>query len=417
MLLPLSTRYAQRVYLFSPNHRNIHLGQHEAVKTEASSQSELDSGVSMALELRQVAETSPKAPGIYLFRTRDGMPLYVGKAKSLRHRLSSYFRPAPDPESRVAHLLTSTRMIETLVTNTEQEALDLENRLIKQIQPRYNVLLRDDKTYPYVKLAEVRPFPQLSVARRMEPDGASYYGPFIPAGLAYQIIKVLRRYFDFPGSSRAPSEPGKSRKAPLVAAAGAIIYQDDVRKVRGLLQGHTEEAIKDVSRRMLLASDEYRFEEANRLWSCIRVLEKMREQANAARIPLQDIDVAGVYGQELRIALELFQFRSGRLVKRHEWVCENRLGMPIDEMLTFMFHRLYRAGSGLPAEIYLPAHLRQRKILERALSNRDIRKIRSVTPSDGSGRSWLKMANRNARIFFEDGVREPRRPNRLSTAA
>lgn len=418
MRLPPFTRYVEHTYLFSPNHQNVHSGKNEAMKAEASSPSEFDSsGASIASELQQVANRSPKAPRIYLFRTRGRMPVYVGKAKSLRHRLSSYFRPAPDHESKVAHLLASTWMIETLVTNTEQEALDLENRLIKQIKPRYNVLLRDDKTYPYIKLTEVRPYPQLSVTRRKGSDSASYYGPYIPAGLAYQVIKVLRRYFDFTGSSRVPSEQEEGRKAPLVADAGEIIYQDDVRKVRRLRQGHTEEATSNIYRQVLLASNTRHFEEASRLWNCLRVLEKMREQAIAARIPPRDIDVAGVYCQDLGMALDLFQFRGGQLVRRHEWMCENRRGTALDEMLIVMFRRLCRTGSGLPGEVYLPARPKPRKMLERKLSEMCGRTVRIVAPSAGSGRSWLKIANRNARMFFEEGVQESRRRNILSTAA
>jgi excinuclease UvrABC nuclease subunit len=362
--------------------------------------------------LQPIVQMCPDGPGVYLFRNREGMPIYIGKAKSLRRRLSSYLHPSPDRANMVAHLFTSASTIEILVTNTESEALDLENLLIKQTEPRYNVLLKDDKTYPYVKLTEDGQHLELSVTRRKGPDGATYYGPFFPATLAYEAVSVLRRHFllpphhlPFPDSHvEGLWDKGKGRSSfSGKRAVQAEVLKENARKVRKLLEGHTEGAAKEFLRQMSVAVKARAFDKAARLHNCARVLEKLRQQANAACTPQNDTDVVGFRCKRPWMALTVFQFRNGEIVGRYD-VIGNIRGHPSSEGLPLALVCLVYSSCFISLDAILPAHERGVKIVEQTLSSACGRHVSIGTPARGPLRAWHEIANKNAKVSLEEWI-------------
>jgi excinuclease ABC subunit C len=342
----------------------------------------------------QAVRTFPNLPGVYIFRDGEGRPLYVGKAKSLDHRIRSYFQKDCDHEIRLFHLIASTRSIETIITNMEVEALDLENRLIKQMRPRYNVLLRDGKTYPYIKLLVQGLSAEVSVAHTKEDNGADYYGPFFPAGLAHRTVRLVQRRFlgrSISGLGRA----GDVRGPAMAMRTGA-------HGVRELLTGHVGNATRVFRRRMRAASRAGRFEEASWDRDCLRVLTALRTQAHAAVIPRKDIDVLGISRLGSLIASDIFQFRAGALAGRYEYISRNQTAGP--ELLRAILQLLYKNGCP-PRRILAPACVGQQGSLGTAISVNGRRRIRVPTPRTVSDRAWVKIANKNAQALLERWTR------------
>ena len=355
----------------------------------------------------------PDQPGVYIFRDTMGKPVYVGKAKSLRNRLRSYFRKTHPPDPKLLHVLNATRSIEIIVTNTESEAFDLENQLIKQARPRYNILLRDDKTYPYIRLAANPRHAEITIARRAGTDDAIYYGPFFPAGLAHQITKFIRRYLF--GSSGIP--PFLWRPASGAPASRADVRRNIETKthgptktsaksfleVRRLLEGHTKETTKEFYDRMTAASKRGSFEEAARYRHYLEVLEQLRQHANAARIPEDDTDVVGLFDKAPWIALTIFQFRSAEITGRYDVVGSSCGRSSGEEMFSTLAHILYLSCFA-PLELVLPSRKRGGKVLEQTFSGVCGRYLCPKAPARGPLHAWQKIANRNAEVSLEEWI-------------
>lgn len=373
------------------------------------------SGTSSSSTKRTVARARCQAataflnqPGVYIFRNSDEQPIYVGKAKSLNHRLRSYFYKAGRSNIKLLHLLASARSVETIVTNTEGEALSLENRLIKQMRPRYNVLLRDDKTYPYIKLAATGPGVEVTITRRKQADGALYYGPFFPASLAHQITRLIRRCFL--ATRQAPlvmdHAIGRSirrRKEKLKGGPnGGLRHETEkVRKIRRLVEGHIDDAVIDFSHQMVLASDARRFEEAARYRHYIGVLKQLREHTKAANIPEGDTDIVGICRRGPWMALTIFKFRSVEIADRCDLIAKSR-GRSSCKLLCSSLSSLYSCSLA-PPDIVTPVSRRQRKIVEQALSSAGRRSVRIRASTAGRLRAWERIANKNAQASLGSG--------------
>lgn len=358
----------------------------------------------------QAAAAFLNQPGIYIFRNSDEQAIYVGKAKSLNHRLRSYSYKAGRSDIKLSHLLASARSVETIVTNTEGEALNLENRLIKQMRPRYNVLLRDDKTYPYIKLAATGPGAEVTITRRKQADGAIYYGPFFPAGLAHQIARLIRRYF-----LATPQAPlvmdhaiGRSirrRKEKLKGGPnGGLRHETEkVRKIRRLLKGHIDDAVADFSHQTVLASDARRFEEAARYRHYIGILKQLREHINGANVPEGDTDIIGICCRGPWAGLTIFQFRSGQIAGRYDAIGKSFGGSGCGELLPSILRSLY-SESWAPLDIVNPICGWRRKIVEQALSSAGRRSVRIQASTADRLRAWERIANKNAQASLEEWI-------------
>lgn len=361
--------------------------------------------------LREKAETLPAQPGVYIFKDGRGKPLYVGKAKSLRHRVKSYFAPSRPADEKRDLMLASAREFETILVDNEKEAMALENNLIKRYQPRYNVLLRDDKTYPYIKLTLAERFPRVYVTRRLKKDGSRYYGPYFPAGLAYRVVDLIHRRFLVPscGVDLTRYHPRPCLQYYIKRCLGPCVeglttpgrYTEAVNDVRMLLEGRESDLVRDLRRRMAGASEEQRFEEAARYRDQISTVEQLHERQRMAASSGQDVDILGFYQEGPLAAVNLFHLRGGRAVDRREFFWEDLGSFHAPEFFSSLLKQIYLDQQYLPEEIHVPADFDDREILEEFLSEKRGRQVHILTPQRGRKRALLDLVARNARHSFE----------------
>ena len=351
----------------------------------------------------------PQQPGVYLFLNDAGETLYVGKARVLRDRVRSYLG-ARGISPRHDALLRDAASLEVVVTDSVVEALALENRLIKQRNPRYNVLLRDDKTYPYLQLTTTERAPRLLVARRVERDGNVYAGPFMPAAVARRTMSLAHRFFGI----RSCNEIIDGRRdrpclefdihrclAPCVDTICSIErYGRAVDQARLLIEGRQDELIRDLRREMTDAAAEEQFERAAHLRDAIRTIETVRDRRNTVETPaMGDRDAFGVKAGSAGAVVVVFQVRRGRVVDRCELTTEAAAGA---ELLTAAVQQFY-ADREPPSEVHIPEDLplEDREAIEAWLTERAKRRVRIQVPRRGDKRGLLELAARNAALAYQ----------------
>lgn len=383
----------------------------------------------MPESLREKSEALPALPGVYIFKDDRGRPIYVGKAKSLRHRVRSYFQESRPADEKRDLMLASARDLETILVDNEKEAMALENNLIKRFQPRYNVLLRDDKTYPYVKLTLGEHFPRVYVTRRLTKDGSRYYGPYFPARLAHRVVDLVHRRFLVPscGVDLTRFHPRPCLQYYIKRCLGPCAeglttpqrYAEAVRDVRLLLEGRESDLIRDLHRRMATASEEQRFEEAARYRDQISTVEQLHERQRMAASSGQDMDILGFHQEGPLVAVNLFHLRGGRAVDRREFFWEDLESFNAPEFFSSLLKQVYLDQPYLPEEIHVPADFEDRAILEEFLSEKRGRQVHIRTPQRGPKRALLELVARNARHSFERRFRvlKPQAAEVLSSLA
>jgi excinuclease ABC subunit C len=352
----------------------------------------------------------PEQPGVYVWRNAAGDAVYVGKARSLRDRVRSYLG-AQGTSPRHDALLAEITALEVIVTDSVMEALALENHLIKQRTPKYNILLRDDKNYPYLRLTTSEAFPRLLVARGVERDGDFYAGPFLPARLARRSMALAHRLFGI----RSCNEIITGRRARpcleydikrCVAPCVAEIcteaqYAQAVESTRLLLEGRNDELVDALRSRMRAAAGEERFEEAAQLRDAMRTVETLRgRQQKLATAELGDRDVIGLKTGASGAAIQVFVMRGGRVVERVERVTEpSALPGSDAEVLQAAIVRIYDDRTP-PGEIYVPDAIEDMDLLAQWLSERAGRRVRLVVPQRGGKRALVDLVTRNAELAY-----------------
>lgn len=364
--------------------------------------------------LKEKAAALPAFPGVYLYKDGRGRVIYVGKAKSLRDRVRSYFLEDKLADAKTGTLLSEARDIDYIAVANEKEALALENNLIKQRQPRYNVLLRDDKTYPYIKLTRER-FPRVYVTRRLRKDGSTYYGPYFPGNLAHRIVRFIHRYFRIP-SCRVDLTRNHPRPCleyhiqrcwgPCVAGLTTdAVYGRAVADVRAFLEGRHTELIRDLRHRMQAAAEEMEFEQAAALRDLIATVDELKERQRVAAVEGRDIDIFGVHAEPPLVAVNLFHVRNGRVVDRREFYWENVDQFEKREFLSSLLMQIYLDAQYVPSLIHVPVDFDDRDVMEELLSDKRGRKVVIATPQRGSKRAMLDLVETNARHGFEQRFR------------
>ncbi len=285
------------------------------------------------MDLQQKIRSIPAQPGVYLYKNAEGEIIYVGKAKSLRHRVSSYFHEGRVADAKTGTLLREAVDVDYIVVANNKEALALENHLIKQKQPRFNILLRDDKTYPYVKLTLADRYPRVYVTRRLKKDGSVYYGPYFPANLAYRIVDLIHRSFLVPSCNvdlnRFHPRPclqyyiGRCLGPCVEGLTTPEIYQEAVRDVKLFLDGKQGELTKSLRERMARAADSQEFERAAKYRDLISTVEQLQEKQRIAAAEGDDADVFGYHYENGMLAVNLFHMRGGRVLDRREFFWED----------------------------------------------------------------------------------------------
>jgi excinuclease ABC subunit C len=361
--------------------------------------------------LKQRAEDLPARPGVYLFKDADGHPIYVGKAKSLRHRVRSYFQESRPSDDKRERLLDVAVELETILVDNEKEALALENNLIKQFKPRYNVLLRDDKTYPYIKLTLQERFPRVYVTRRLRKDGSRYYGPYFPGGLAYRIVDLVHRRFFVPSCKvdLTRYHPRPCLQYYIKRCLGPCVeglttperYAEAVRDVRMFLEGRESELVRELHNRMERASEDQRYEEAGRYRDQLLTIEQLRERQKMAASSGEDFDIFGFHREGSQMAVDLFHFRNGRTVDRREFFWEDLEEPDLGHVFSALVKQVYLDQQYVPGEIYVPVGFEDQTLLEEILSEKRGRAVHIYTPEAGKRRGLLELVARNARHSFE----------------
>jgi len=352
--------------------------------------------------------TVPSGPGVYLLKDRHGKVIYVGKAVNLRGRLRTYLRGG-DERSQVAFLLRHLTEFETLVTGTEKEALILENNLIKQYRPRYNVRLKDDKSYVSVKVTTRDPWPRVLVTRKLTRDGSRYLGPFHNAAAVRETLDTVRKVFPlrtcsdavFRNRARPCIEYDIKRcLAPCVLPVDRAVYGEHLRQATLLIEGRSREVVDALGRQMEAAAAAERFEEAARLRDQLRAIEKTQEQQQAVSHWGADQDVFGLYREGSAVEVQVLLVRDGKLVGHHAYAFDGWEfddGEVLEAVLTQFYHGVARQ---VPDEILLPVSISDGNVRAEYLGEHAGHRMAIVTPQRGDKRRLVAMAQANAAQSF-----------------
>jgi excinuclease ABC subunit C len=360
--------------------------------------------------------TLPARPGVYLLRDRHGKVIYVGKARSLRTRVRIYFRGG-DERSQVAFLIQRVADFDCLVTATEKEALILENNLIKQYKPRYNIRLKDDKSYVSVKVTVQDPWPRVLVTRKIVKDGSKYFGPYHSAYSVRETLDTLRKVIPlrtcsdtvFKNRSRPCLEFQIKRcLGPCCLPVDRTEYEGHLREAMLLLSGKHVELIGELRRQMLAAADGERFEEAGRLRDRLRAIEKTQERQQAVSHGGGDQDIVGLYREGGFIEAQVLFVRQGKLTGNQAYQLED-IELPDEEVVRALVTQFYQGDRYIPDEVLLPIELEDQAVRAEYLSERRGRRVEILCPQRGDRARLLAMARENAEQSFrerQDGERQ-----------
>jgi excinuclease ABC subunit C len=421
------------------------------------------------MDLLQKIRTLPTEPGVYLYKNAAGEIIYVGKAKSLRSRVASYFHEGRWQDAKTGTLVREAVDVEYIVVANNKEALALENNLIKQKKPRFNILLRDDKTYPYVKLTLGERYPRVYVTRRLRKDGSAYHGPYFPANLAYRIVDLIHRHFLIPSCKvdLTRFHPRPCLQYYIRRCLGPCVeglttpetYQEGVRDVKLFLEGRQTDLVRSLRQRMEEAATEEEYERAAKYRDLISTVEQLQEKQRMAAVEGDDADVFGYHYENGMLAVNLFHMRAGRVLDRREFfweelphfetaaetgveqigtgsvvtadhVGEASPGRPLErssvtnfsardepdtfrpaEFFSAFLSQLYLGQPYVPRNVYIPTDFEDRDMLEELLSeqlaNTGARatRVHIEVPSRGEKRSLIDLAGNNAKQSYDQRFR------------
>lgn len=364
-------------------------------------------------KLKRQANLLPEKPGIYLFKNEAGEIIYVGKARSLRDRVLSYFQPSPDP--KVQNIMAEAASVDFILTDSEKEAAFLENNFIQKHQPKFNLRLKDDKSFPYLKITVQENFPGVYLCRRVEDDGARYFGPFAPARNARTTIHLLNKYFGLrnceekiPGHRTRPCLEYEMKlcSGPCVGAISEKEYRQNVDNALLFLEGKTERLLGLLRERMKAAADKLLFEQAAHWRDTIRAIEQIREKPKLISVGLENADIIGLASRGSEISIYIFFMRRGKVVESEEIIWkEKEMRDTASELKDFLLD-FYKTQE-IPDRLLLPFEPADKKEVQTILEKRKGKKIELVVPIKGKDREIVNLANRNAEIILLKSSTEP----------
>ena len=397
------------------------------------------------MDLPQKIRSLPAAAGVYLYKIADGDVIYVGKAKNLRSRVGSYFREGRIEDAKTGTLVREAVDVDYIVVANEKEALALENNLIKQKKPRFNILLRDDKTYPYVKLTLGERFPRVYVTRRLKKDGSSYYGPYFPANLAYRIVDLIHRNFLVPSCKvdLTRYHPRPCLQYYIRRCLGPCVqelttpeaYQEAVRDVKLFLEGRATDLSRSLEQRMQQAAEAQEYERAARCRDLISTVQQLQDKQRIASVEGDDADVFGYHYENGMLAVNLFHSRGGKILDRREFFWEDLprfalLGPSEEEVVaevpatggeisefnpgeffSSFLNQLYIGQPYVPRNIYVPVSFADLPALEEVLSEQlaaqggRATRAHIIVPERGEKRSLIDLAGNNAKQSYDQRFR------------
>ena len=362
------------------------------------------------MELREKVANLPAQPGVYLFQDAAGTILYVGKALSLRNRVRSYFLEKSSQDAKTGSLVREIADLEFIVVDNEKEALALENNLIKKHQPKFNILLRDDKTYPYIRYTAFEKYPRVYVTRRLRKDGSLYFGPYFPANLAYRMVHLIHKHFLVPSCTvdLTRRHPRPCLQYYIHRCLGPCVeglvaderYTEAARDVRLFLEGRRSDLSSSLEERMKSASDSERYEEAAGYRDLVRTLAEMEERQKIAAAEGDDTDVLAWYAEPPQVAVNLFHLRGGRVVDRRDFYWENLEEFDPAEFLPSLLKQLYLEAAYLPRFIHTPMEFEDRALLEEFLTEQAKHRVEILNPQRGQKHQFLELVEKNAQHSF-----------------
>ncbi len=367
------------------------------------------------MDLSQKAAGLPEGPGVYLFKDAAETILYVGKARSLRSRVRSYFLESRWADAKTGSLVREIADLETIVVDNDREALALENQLIKRHKPKFNVLLRDDKTYPYIRFTAFEKYPRVYVTRKLRKDGSIYFGPYFPHSLAHRIVHFIHKRFLVPSCTvdLTRHHPRPCLQYYIHRCLGPCVaglttderYAEAAHDVRTFLEGRRHDLMKSLEARMQAASEEERFEQAAAYRDLVRTLQEIDERQKIAAAQGDDTDVLAFYAEPPQVAANLFHLRGGRVVDKRDFYWEELQQFDPGEFVPSLLKQLYLEAEYLPRAIHVPLDFEDREILEESLSERAGRRVEILTPQRGQKRAFLDLVEKNAKHSFEQRFR------------
>lgn len=357
----------------------------------------------------------PESPGVYLFKDAQGEILYIGKAAVLADRVRSYFQRGAAHTPKTALLVSQVADLETMVTRSELEALILESNLVKRHRPRFNVVLRDDKQYPYVRLPIKDDFPRLSIVRRVQKDGALYYGPYTPANALRETLKVIKHVF--PLATCTIAIDGKAERAciefeikrcmaPCTGNQTKEEYHQIVRQVRQFLEGRDRELLEDLRAKMDAAAEREEFEEAARLRDRLFKIERMLEKQRITQTSATDQDVIGLARQGAAVDLQILFVRGGLLIGRKDFFWPQSADTPDEELVQSAIEQFYNKDGQPPKEVLVPVALEDGAVIEQWLSEKRGHAVRVISPERGAKHQLVLLAEENASAAVADHLRD-----------
>jgi excinuclease ABC subunit C len=379
------------------------------------------------MDLYEKIRTLPTQPGVYLYKNAEGEVIYVGKANNLRSRVRSYLLEASQANAKTGSLMREAVDLDYILVANEHEALALENNLIKQRKPRFNILLRDDKTYPYVKLTLADRYPKVFVTRKLRKDGAAYYGPYFPGNLAYRIVELIHRSFLVPSCKVDLSRyhPRACLQYYIHRCLGPCvegltspeIYMDAIRDAQLFLEGRHAELERTLTARMMAAAQAEQFEAAARLRDQLSTVHQLQEKQRIATAEQSDeADVFGYHFEAGSLAVNLFHVRAGKIVDRREFFwddlpdllepastnAEEEVGdaekpFHAGQVFAALLKQLYIDQQYVPCSILIPVDFDDRETLANLLSERIGRRVELTVPQRGEKRSLVDLASQNAK--------------------
>ena len=365
--------------------------------------------------LQSKLDNLPAVPGVYLLKDAQGKIIYIGKALSLRSRVRSYFQESRPLDAKTERVVAETADLEYIITDNEVEALILESTLVKKNQPRYNIELKDDKSFPYLKLTVNEPFPRIFISRRIKKDGAMYFGPYLPASYARQTIKLIRKYFklrgcnlEIDGTLPRPCLDYQMNlcHGPCVAQLCAKEkYTRAVEDVKLFLSGKTDQLITELEARMNEASENLNYEAAAVYRDWIAMVRDSAEQQKMAMEGQEDCDLFGYHQDGSQLAMNVFAMRGGRIAGRREFYWEDLISFNPDDFFSAALQQYYLQDTYTPKEIYIPADIEDAEVVESWLSERKGGRVRLCSPKRGLKSGLLDLVMRNAQISFDTRFR------------
>lgn len=354
----------------------------------------------------------PTKPGVYIMRDKDNSIIYVGKAVSLKNRVTSYFRKT-NKTTRIEKMVSLIDHFEYIVTDSEAEALILECNLIKKNMPKFNVLLKDDKTYPYIKIDVKSDFPNVFYTRTIKNDGAKYFGPYANPGAAKEMINFIKERFQirqcktFKSNKRACLNYHIKRcLAPCVNYVSKSEYKKQIDQIIMLLEGKTETVIKKLEQEMKEFAENQNYEKAAIVRDRIMAIERISQKQKVSNINEKSIDVIGVYKNELLVCIEIFFVRRSKMIGREHYFFSDIQDEKISSILSDFVKQYYMQRDEIPNRIMIQENIEDSELIQKLLSERTNKNVEFKVPQKGEKLKFVEMAINNAKITLDNKVKE-----------